>query len=154
MATQEQVYHDAGRALEAANLLEVELGTCLLAMDGLETGSYQNPNADAYTRLRDAIESNTLGQSIHAIKNRLAVTDDLDATFKDALDARNFLAHRLFPHYGLKIRDDSGRDEMVAHIDRLRDRIWTAYTIAGHWSSLLVSAVRVLAAESKQKTPH
>jgi hypothetical protein len=46
MATVEQVYHDAGRALEASNLLETELGTCLLALDALETGSFANPDAD------------------------------------------------------------------------------------------------------------
>lgn len=61
----------------------------------------------------------------------------------DALDARNVLVQKLFPHYGLKVRDPAGRGEMVAHIDRLRDNIWAAYTIAGHWSSLLVAAVRL-----------
>jgi hypothetical protein len=145
MATVEQVYHDAGRALEAANLLETELGTCLLAFDGLETGSFANPDADAYLRLREAIDSNTLGRSIRAIKSKLHITDNVDGAFQDALEARNFLAHRFFPHYGLKIHDPAGRDEMVAHIDKLRDAIWRAYTIAANWSSLLVAAVKVLA---------
>ncbi|MEH2556091.1 hypothetical protein V1286_003620 [Bradyrhizobium algeriense] len=144
MATVEQVYHDAGRALEAANLLETELGTCLLALDALETGSYANPDADAYARLREAIDSNTLGRSIRAIKAKLQITDSVDAVFQDALEARNLLAHRFFPHHGLKVHDPAGRDEMVAHIDRLRDAIWSAYTIAGKWSPLLVAAVRVL----------
>jgi hypothetical protein len=69
----------------------------------------------------------------------------VDAVFQDALDARNFLAHRFFPRYGLKIHDPAGRDEMVAHIDRLRDAIWAAYTIAGLWSLPLVKAVTMLA---------
>jgi hypothetical protein len=145
MATVEQVYHDAGRALEAANLLETELGTCLLALDALETRSFANPDADAYARLCEAIDSNTLGRSIRAIKSKLSITENVDVVFRDALDARNFLAHRFFPHHGLKIHDPAGRDEMVAHIDRLRDAIWSAYTIAGKWSLPLVAAVTGLA---------
>ena len=144
MATVEEVYHDAGRALEAANLLETELGTCLLALDALETGSFANPDADAYLRLREAIDSNTLGRSIRVIKDKLHITDNVDAVLQDALEARNFLAHRFFPHHGMKIHDPAGRDEMVAHIDRLRDAIWPAYTAAGIWSSLLVTAVKTL----------
>jgi hypothetical protein len=62
MATVEQVYHDAGRALEAASLLETELGTCLLALDALETRSFANPDTEAYRRLLEAMESNTLGR--------------------------------------------------------------------------------------------
>jgi hypothetical protein len=44
----------------------------------------------------------------------------------------------------MKIHDPDGRDEMVAHIDRLRDAIWPAYTAAGIWSLLLVKAVTML----------
>jgi hypothetical protein len=131
MATVEQVYHDAGRALEAASLLETELGTCLLVIDALETGSFVNPDADAYQRLLEAIASNTLGRSIRTIKDKLAITENVDGMFQDALEARNFLSHRFFPHYGMKIHDHYGPDEMVAHIDRLWDAIWPAYTAAG-----------------------
>jgi hypothetical protein len=144
MATVEDVYHDAGRALEAACLLETELGTCLLALDALETGSFANPDADAYLRLCEAIDSNTLGRSIRAIKNKLSITENLDSVFQDALEARNFLAHRFFPHHGMNVHDPDGRDEMVAHIDKLHDAIWRAYTIAGNWSSLLMAALKVL----------
>ncbi len=144
MATIEQVYHDAGRALEAACLLETELGTCLLVLDALETGSFANPDADAYLRLREAIDSNTLGRSIRAIKSKLSITENMDSVFQEALEARNFLAHRFFPHHGMNIHDPGGRDEMVAHIDKLRDAVWAAYTIAGNWSSLLMAALNVL----------
>lgn len=144
MATVEEVYHDAGRALEAACLLETELGTCLLVLDALETGSFAKADADAYLRLREAIDSNTLGQSIRAIKRKLSITEDIDSVFLDALEARNFLAHRFFLHHGMNIHDPGGRDQMVAHIDKLRDAIWPAYTIAGNWSSLLMAALQVL----------
>lgn len=147
MATTEQVYHDVGRALELANLFEMELGTCLLAIDGLLTESYKNPDADAYTRLRAAIDGQTLGQSIKDIKKRVTVpdADDLKATLETALEARNFLVHRLFAHYGLKIHDPVGRDEMLAHINRLHDTISRAYTRAQHLSGLLVSFVTLRA---------
>jgi hypothetical protein len=109
-------------------------------------GNWQlaNPDADAYQRLSEAIESHTLGRSIRMIKDKLAITENVDAMLRDALDARNFLAHRLFPHYGLKINDPAGCDEIAEHIDKLRDSIWRAYTAAGNWSLLLVSAVRTL----------
>lgn len=144
MATREQVYHDAGRALELANLLEVELGTCLLVLDVLEGGGVA-PDADAFRRLQDAIDGHTLGRSIRAIKGKLNITDDEGTMFQDALDARNFLAHRFFPSYGMKIHDDTGRDEMVARIDQLWETMWSAYSAAGLWSSLLLDAARLLA---------
>lgn len=144
MATVEKVYHDTGRALEAACLFETELGTCLLVLDALETGNFANPDADRYLRLREAIDGKTLGRSIGAIKSKLTISDDTDSVFRDALDARNFLAHRFFAHHGMKIHDPEGRDHMVAHIDELRDAIWLAYTIASNWSSLLVAALKAL----------
>jgi hypothetical protein len=63
---------------------------------------------------------------------------------RDALEARNFLTHRFFPRHGIKIHDPAGRDEMVADVDRLRDAIWSAYTMAGQWSGVLVASVKLL----------
>src|SRR5918994_2359800 len=71
MATREQVYEEVGRALEAACILEMTLGTSLLTLDGLATRSYINPDADAYMRLRNAMEKKTLGQSLDAMKKQL-----------------------------------------------------------------------------------
>ncbi|WP_036041563.1 hypothetical protein [Bradyrhizobium yuanmingense] len=145
MASRERVYEEAGRLLELANLLETELGTALIALDALDTGSFLNPDADAYTRLVAAIEGRTLGASLHAIKKRLSITGDLEALFDDALKARNFMAHRLFPHYGLKLLDDGGRDNMVEHMESLHKTIWRAYTAAQHMAGLLVTSVQALA---------
>jgi hypothetical protein len=39
MATQEQVYQEVGRAHQLACLLEMNMGTLLLTLDALETGS-------------------------------------------------------------------------------------------------------------------
>lgn len=149
MASREQVYEDAGRLLELANLLETELGTALIALDALDTGSFLNPDADAYTRLVTAIDGRTLGASLRAIKKRLSITGDLEALFDDALEARNFMAHRLFPHYGLTLLDDGGRDNMVEHMDRLHKTIWRAYTAAQNMAAQLVSAVMLLANKGK-----
>lgn len=130
MATRERVYEAAGRALEAANLLETELGTLLLILDALETGSHVNPDRDAYLRLRDAIDRKTLGQSLAAVRKRLKIDGDIDRVFNDALEARNKIAHRFFPGHGLRIIDTNGCATMLKEATELRHTLWDGYTAA------------------------
>jgi hypothetical protein len=151
MATRDQVYFEAGRAIEAACLLETELGTSLLALDALETGNYANPDADAYTRLRDAIDSNTLGRSLHAIKRKLKFSDDLEATFSGALAARNFVAHRFFPHHGLRILEPAGCERMLDHLKELHGKLWAAYTVAQHVSESLMVVLNAAVADARKR---
>jgi hypothetical protein len=78
MATRGDVYLRTGRGLELAQLLETEIGTALLALDGLMTRSHLNPDPHKYLRLRDAIASQTLGKSLRQMRERLKLHEDLE----------------------------------------------------------------------------
>jgi hypothetical protein len=149
VATREAVYQAAGKALELAQLLETEIGTSLLALDALETKSFLRPDADAYTRLRDAIDGQTLGRSLRQIKSRPNLDDNIEEVFADALESRNILAHRFYAQHGMRIFEPAGCDRMIAHIDKLREKLMRAYNCAQNISELLVNGVRLLA---KQRT--
>ena len=142
MATREQVYEEVGRALEAACILEMALGTSLLTLDGLATRSYINPDADAYMRLRNAMEKKTLGQSLDAMKKQLLLPAGIEKTFTDALTARNFLAHRFFPHHGLALLDPAGCDSMLDHAKELRSTLLNASKLANGMSESLMVLLR------------
>lgn len=144
MTSREDVYHDAGKALELAQLLETEIGTALLALDALETKSFVRPDADAYRRLLDAIDKQTLGRSLTKIRKQLDLTENLEVLFTEALNARNFLAHRFFPHHGLAIFESDGCAAMAQHIQDLRSKLWPAYTTAQNIAGILVSSVALL----------
>lgn len=96
MASREEVYVEFGRAAEVAQLLETEIGTALLALDALETKSFISPNADAYTRLRDAIDGKTLGAAIKQMGKFIELENDLGAVLSRALESRNLLTHRFY----------------------------------------------------------
>ena len=141
MATREAVYEHFGRAAQIAQHLESDIGTALLAIDALDTQSFLNPNADAYLKLRSAIDGQTLGRSLGKIRSHLQLTDDIESQFKSALDKRNTLIHRFYISYGLKFLDEAGRDEMVADLIAISEELKRAWLSAQNISELLVRAV-------------
>jgi hypothetical protein len=135
---------ELGKALEKAQLLETAMGNALLAFDALETGSFLKPDADAYLRLRDAIDHQTLGRSLKKMQRWLNVPEDPESFFSRALEARNFLVHHLIRHYGVDLLNQSKHPEIVAHITRLERDMDTAYAIAERVTTLLMAAIEDL----------
>jgi len=130
LASKTDVYNAVGQALEAACLLEQEIGTSLLILNALETKSYLSPDADAYAKLRAAIDRNTLGKALNSIKQQLSLSSDIETSFSDALDARNQLVHRFFAEHGLEISTPQGRDVMLAHVTELHRNLRTTLSLA------------------------
>jgi hypothetical protein len=149
MASQDDVYVQFGRAAELAQMLEREIGTALLAFDGLETKSYLNPDADAYRRLTQAIESQTLGSSLKQMGKYFDLKNEAGATFSRALETRNRLTHRFFAGHGLAMTSDAGRDTMVEDLRDIQNQLTTAYNIASPLSSSLVKTLLTRAKEGK-----
>ena len=142
MTTRKVLYERAGRGLELCQLLEKEMGTALLALDGLITGSHLRPDREAYLRLRDAVERQTLGTSLKQMRQWLKLQEDLEAVLTSALTARNDLAHHFFSRHGLKVIEADGRTEMLAYLNNLLVAIESGYALAGNVAAALVHAVR------------
>ncbi len=145
MATREAVFENFGRAAQFAQLLEQDIGTALLAIDALDTGSHLNPDADAYLRLRSAIDGQTLGRSLGKIKSLLQLPDDIETQFSAALSRRNSLIHGFFARHGLKFLNESGRDEMVLELQSIATDLNTAWRVAQRLSEVLVQGVMMSA---------
>jgi len=141
MTSRDQLYARSGRALEICQLLEKEIGTALLALDALMTKSHLQPNADNYLRLRDAIEKQTLGQSLKQMRERLKLQEDLEEVLQDALLARNTLAHHFFARHGLKVLEADGRSGMLQDLNELITALQHGYDLAGNVARALVEAV-------------
>jgi Txe/YoeB family toxin of Txe-Axe toxin-antitoxin module len=141
MASREDVYIEFGRAAEIAQMLEREIGTALLALDGLETKSYLNPDADAYRRLTQAIEAQTLGGSLRKMGKYFDLKNETSGTFSRALETRNRLAHRFYAAHGLAMIEVTGRDKMVDDLREIQTVLSAAYAIASPLSSALVKTL-------------
>ena len=142
MASRETVYQCFGRAAELAQLLEMEVGTSLLALDALESKRFLAIDPDAYLRLRTAIESQTLGQALRRMREKLQLIDDLELVLVEALRFRLRLAHRFFPEHGLSMLTEDGRLKMVSELMEICDTLQRAYSVASNVSFALVSSIR------------
>ena len=155
MATREAVYEHFGRAAYTAQMLEWELGNGLLVLDALITKSFLNPDADAYLRLRNAIDQQTLGQSLKQFRERLSLTGDPESLFSAALKTRNRLAHHFFRDHVGAWFDDGGRDTMVADLRNIDPELRRAYAEAQNIVGVLRSDLRVreVPTDQQQQTP-
>jgi hypothetical protein len=148
MPLRKVVYQRVGRASELAQLLEYEIGTALLALDGIQTGSYLAPNADEYTRLRTELESKTLGQSLKKLKDQLSLQVDIEAELTEALQVRNHLAHHFFRKHGLAMLEEDGQKKMIQELDECIATLHTAFTSAGCVAHAIVYKLHELRAHS------
>jgi len=139
MASRESAYEQFGRAAHTAQMLEWNIGNALLALDALITKSFLKPDADAYLRLREAIDKQTLGQSLKQMREKLPLVGDLDSLFIAALQTRNRLAHHFFPNHNAAWLDDAGRDTMVADLRDIDHELRRASAVAQNISSALVA---------------
>ena len=144
MASRETVYQCFGRAAELAQLLEMEVGTALLALDALESQRFLTPDSQAYLRLRGAIESQTLGQALRRMREKLQSIDDLELVFSEALRFRIRLSHRFFPDHGLSMLSDDGRLRMVTELIDMSSTLQRAYQLASDVAFALLRDVQQL----------
>ena len=141
MASREDVYIHFGRAAELAQMLEREIGTALLALDGLKTKSFMNPDADAYRRLTQAVEAQTLGTSLKQMGKYFDLKNDTGGTLSRALETRNRLTHRFYAGHGLSMIEEVGRDKIVEDLREIQTQLNTAYAIAKPLSTALVNTL-------------
>jgi len=89
----------------------------------------------------------TLGQVIKAAKEKFAIPSDLDADLAQALEQRNYLAHRFFVVHDVDLMVPTGRRKMIdelieilkhlksvdARMDTLWMTAWESFGITKEW---------------------
>lgn len=139
MVTRNEVYAKFGLAAEAAQLLETELGSILLALEGEKRRWRVSPNPDEAAAFYEKLDKKTLGQILSAVKSHTKLADDLEAEFQRGLLARNRLNHGFFQRHNFAIFEDEGRGAMTAELEDLHQELFTAYNVAQRISSAMIA---------------
>jgi hypothetical protein len=148
MATREQLYAKFGITAEAAQLLETELGTLLLAQCGLENRLWDKSKCLEAAQTLQGINKNTLGRVLRKVREKSKIAADLEAALSDGLRIRNRLFHSFYRDHGTRMQTDEGRDLMMTDLEEMHEKIFRAYQLAGAMSTLAIEFVLRLKAEN------
>jgi hypothetical protein len=127
MPTLDDVYRKLGETVEAAQLLETELGTMLLMVRGLDEGLLAQPDPNRATEIYYKIDRHTLGQLIKALGEKTQLPPDLGSALLNALEQRNRLLHSFYRQHNLRRNSDEGRAIMLADLESIYDTLLRAY---------------------------
>jgi hypothetical protein len=141
MAERHELYAKFGITAEAAQLFETELSTLLLCLRALEKGWHIIPDGESAKVTLDEIDRSTLGRLLRGLKGQVELTEDLEARLCSALEARNRLTHGFYERHNFKIQTATGRDEMIADLDRLHAELFNAWQITGAMTTMISEAI-------------
>jgi hypothetical protein len=127
MPSIEDVYLKFGFASEAAQLLEIELGTLLFRSGAIEAGLFENPNHDRAWELSQLVNRKTLGQLIGSLSNTEYALDHLEEILRKALNERNRLTHSFYRQHNTRRNTEKGRTVMLKDLESIHDTILDAY---------------------------
>ena len=138
MATRNAVYAKFGIAAEAAQLFETELGSILLALEAKERRWHISLDPKTASAFYERLNRKTLGQILAALKEYIALGDEVELKFQRGLSARNRLNHGFFEGHNFAIYKVVGRDLMIADLATLHERLVDAWQTAQTISTSLV----------------
>ena len=123
----DDVYRKFGETFEAAQLLETELGTLLLAHQCVDEGLLRKPDSERSTAIYRQIDKQTLGRLIRKLGTAGYSVADLDELLFEALAARNRLAHSFYLRHNIRRNSDEGRLTMLKDLEAMHEKLLAAY---------------------------
>ena len=127
MPTIDDVYLKFGFASEAAQLLEIDLGTLLFRSGAIDAGLFENPNHDKAWELSQLVNRKTLGQLIRSLGNTDHSLDDLEEILDKALSERNRLTHSFYREHNVRRNTEEGCTIMLEDLESIHETILDAY---------------------------
>jgi hypothetical protein len=127
MATLDEVYRKFGEVAEAAQLLETELGTMQLCVEGMEHGLFAGDNGELATEIYTKINKSTLGQLLKQLAKSAGFTGDLELILANAIAERNQLFHSFYRKHNFRRNSDEGCAKMLEDLERKHETILEAY---------------------------
>ncbi|HXY51639.1 MAG TPA: hypothetical protein VEI01_19490 [Terriglobales bacterium] len=127
MPTLDDVYQKFGEAAEAAQLLETELGTMLLAARCLDEGLLKNTNPARAGDILGSVNRQTLGQLLKSRNNHTQPLDALDDVLSKALKERNRLFHSFYREHNFRRNSEEGRALMMQDLELIHSTVLDAY---------------------------
>ena len=126
MPTLDDIYRKFGEAAEAAQLIETELATLLLSVQGLDEGLLIEPNPARATELLATLNRHTLGQLLKSLNNKTQSLDKLDSLLSKALKERNRLFHSFYRQHNFRRNSNEGRLVMLNDLESVHDALLNA----------------------------
>lgn len=127
MTTLDDVYRKFGETSEAAQLLEVELGTILIQIGATEKNLLNEPNLEQAFELFKKVNRQTLGQLLKNVGSSTKSINHLETLLSHALDERNRLAHSFYRHHNFRRNSEEGRKLMLADLESIHNTLIEAY---------------------------
>ncbi len=139
MPTLDEVYAKFGEVSEAAQLLETEIGTLLLASRANELVSLADDPADhtldspfvvdsvAARKNLDEINASMLGRLTIAFGSHARPDQFDELSLSTALKERNRLAHHFYRQHNFRRNSDAGRAIMMQDLESMHNTILNVY---------------------------
>lgn len=125
--TIDDVYRKFGETSEAAQLLETELGTLLLAHNCVDAGLFEADDPETGREIYRRIDSQTLGQLIRNLGAAGNSIEGLEEQLAEALSVRNRLAHAFYRQHNLRRNSDDGCQLMLTDLENMHSKLLDAY---------------------------
>lgn len=111
-----EMYRLYGLAAHNCCNIEYRIAYLLLGPKWKET---KDLNPEKITAVYEKLSSVPLGALLEEYKQHFPFTEDLKVMMKDVLDKRNYLVHRFFGNYGIKMRDPGVLEQMISELKKL-----------------------------------
>ncbi|MDL5053301.1 hypothetical protein QQ056_07050 [Oscillatoria laete-virens NRMC-F 0139] len=148
MTTRDDIYHKFGITAEAAQLLEVELETILMACYGLKKELWKEEKKLEANEIYRKIDKSTLGMIITQVKQNVSIKEDTETKLTEALNIRNKLFHSFYLNHNLKIEDQEGRDKMLKDLEEMHEKLFQAYQISQAMAEAMTQLVMKVASKN------
>lgn len=127
MPTLNDVYCKFGFVSEAAQLLELELGSLLFRSGATKENLFDAPNPEAALRLINGINKQTLGMLFRNAKMAVGRLAEVETLLERAVAARNRLSHSFYRQHNFRRNTEEGRSVMLDDLELLHNEILDAY---------------------------
>jgi hypothetical protein len=143
MPSLDDVYCKFGETLEAAQLLETELGNILFVSGAIDQNLIEEPDQVAATALYRSINRKTLGQLLKGLNNTTESVDHLEELLSKALKERNRLAHSFYRQHNFRRNSDGGRQIMLDDLEQIHDVLLEAYKAVARLSGIDIDKLEI-----------
>jgi hypothetical protein len=130
VVTRDEIYRKFGEVAEAAQLIEIELGSAQLFLRAVSEGMI-TPTLEVDSKraaeLLVKINRQTMGQHVRETKQVTDALDQIEPMLTAALKERNRLFHHFYREHNIRINTSAGRAIMLADLEAVHETLTEVY---------------------------